>query len=72
MNSTGEQSHIEESQDSLTYARINSEILKGLHKVGFKTNDGDEDAGFLITAWNRRGGYYLGQRWGGFLISTYS
>lgn len=36
------------------------ELLDGLHKVGFKTNLGVDDSGFLILAMLRLGGYYLG------------
>jgi len=36
------------------------EILDGLQKRGFKTTLGDDDSGFLLMAWNKGGGYYLG------------
>jgi hypothetical protein len=36
------------------------ELLDGLRKRGFKTTLGDDDSGFLFTALNRGGGYYLG------------
>lgn len=38
-----------------------SELLHNLHKVGFRTTLGDDDSGFLIMAFARLGGYYLGK-----------
>jgi len=35
------------------------ETLEGLKKVGFQINYGEDDAGFLMMAWKRAGGYYL-------------
>jgi len=35
------------------------ELLDGLHKIGYKTNYGDEDSGFIFLALKRAGGYYL-------------
>ncbi|KAF8523192.1 hypothetical protein JB92DRAFT_2705437 [Gautieria morchelliformis] len=35
------------------------ETVEGLNRVGFKTNNGDDDSGFLMMAWQRGGGYYL-------------
>lgn len=40
--------------------RRSRELLDGLHKRGFKTTLGDDDAGFLLMAWSKGGGYYLG------------
>ncbi|KAG1812186.1 WD40-repeat-containing domain protein [Suillus subaureus] len=40
-------------------AQADKELLDGLRKRGFKTNLGDDDAGFLLTALNGGGGYYL-------------
>jgi len=37
------------------------ELLEGLKKRGFKTTLGEDDSGFLLMAWNKGGGYYLGQ-----------
>lgn len=28
--------------------------------MGFKLNWGEQDAGFILSAWNKAGGYYLG------------
>jgi hypothetical protein len=36
------------------------ELLEGLRKRGFKTTLGEDDSGFLLMAWNKGGGYYLG------------
>lgn len=34
--------------------------MEGLHKVGYKTNYGEDGSGFLFLALKRAGGYYLG------------
>ena len=39
-----------------------SDIIEGLHKIGFRTNKGYKDAGLLLTVWQKAGGYYLGTR----------
>jgi hypothetical protein len=44
------------------------ETVEGLNRVGFKTNNGDDDSGFLTMAWERGGGYYLGA----IISSTYA
>lgn len=36
------------------------DLLEGLHKVGYRTNFGDDDSGFIYLALKRGGGYYLG------------
>lgn len=36
------------------------EILDGLRKRGFKLGWGNEGSGFLLLAWTKGGGYYLG------------
>lgn len=36
------------------------ETLDGLKRVGFKLNWGEENAGFILSAWKNAGGYYLG------------
>jgi hypothetical protein len=36
------------------------EILDGLKRVGFKLSTGIDGTGFLLLAWTRAGGYYLG------------
>ena len=41
--------------------RLPRELLDGLKRVGFRTNMGYKDAGFLLLAWERAGGYYLGK-----------
>lgn len=35
------------------------DLLEGLHKVGYRTNFGDDDSGFIYLALKRGGGYYL-------------
>ena len=35
-------------------------LIEGLHKVGYKTNYGEDGSGFLFLALKRAGGYYLG------------
>ncbi|KAL0956661.1 hypothetical protein HGRIS_002793 [Hohenbuehelia grisea] len=40
-------------------ADADKDLLEGLKKVGFRTNLGYNDAGFLLLAWSRGGGYYL-------------
>ncbi|KIJ33013.1 hypothetical protein M422DRAFT_70464 [Sphaerobolus stellatus SS14] len=45
-----------------TTARIaekDKATLEGLNKVGFQTNLGEDDTGFLMMAWKKAGGYYL-------------
>lgn len=37
-----------------------SELLDGLHKIGFRTHFGPDNCGFLNMAMTRGGGYYLG------------
>ena len=36
------------------------ELLDGLRGSGFRLNFGDDGSGFLMKAWERGGGYYLG------------
>ncbi len=36
-------------------------ILEGLKARGFRTNLGYKDAGVLLLAWAKAGGYYLGE-----------
>ena len=38
----------------------NRDILDGLQRVGFRLNYGLDGSGFLLLAWQRGGGYYLG------------
>lgn len=38
---------------------LDKELLSGLEKVGYKLSWGDDDAGFIIGAYQRGGGYYL-------------
>ncbi|EIN13097.1 FAD/NAD(P)-binding domain-containing protein [Punctularia strigosozonata HHB-11173 SS5] len=40
-------------------ADADKKLLEDLNKVGFKTNLGPEDSGFLLMAYSRGGGYYL-------------
>lgn len=40
--------------------RLHREILEGLAKVGYKTNDGIDGAGHLSLLVARGGGYYFG------------
>ena len=44
-----------------TLTLLSRELLDGLKRVGFRTNMGYKDAGFLLLAWERAGGYYLGK-----------
>jgi hypothetical protein len=37
-----------------------SDLLDGLRRRGFKLTMGEDDSGFLQMAWQRGGGYYLG------------
>lgn len=41
-------------------AEADKEVLEGLKRVGFRTNTGIDGSGFLILAWEKLGGYYLG------------
>lgn len=43
------------------HSNSHSELLKGLHKTGYRTNFGDDDSGFVFLALARGGGYYLGK-----------
>ena len=49
----------------------NRELLDGLTKRGFKLAWGDEGSGFLMMAYSRGGGYYLGQIFHQILFSDY-
>ncbi|KZT40144.1 FAD/NAD(P)-binding domain-containing protein [Sistotremastrum suecicum HHB10207 ss-3] len=40
-------------------AQLDDQILQDLKKVGFRTNFGEDDSGFLFLALKRAGGYYL-------------
>lgn len=40
---------------------LDKELLKGLEDVGFQLTDGIDGSGFPQLAWNKAGGYYLGQ-----------
>jgi len=40
-------------------AEVDKEILDGLHQCGFRTNQGFEDTGLLLTVWAKAGGYYM-------------
>ncbi|KAL1746643.1 hypothetical protein HDZ31DRAFT_81031 [Schizophyllum fasciatum] len=44
---------------AIEIADADRELLEGLNRVGFRTNMGYKDAGFLLLAWERAGGYYL-------------
>ncbi|KAL1678256.1 hypothetical protein EV122DRAFT_212285 [Schizophyllum commune] len=44
---------------AIQIADADKELLDGLKRVGFRTNMGYKDAGFLLLAWERAGGYYL-------------
>ena len=44
-------------------------LIEGLHKVGYKTNYGEDGSGFLFLALKRAGGYYLGMPYSEFLFS---
>ena len=46
---------------SQNWMNHDSELLEGLHKAGFKTNMGLYGDGPLQLAWDRGGGYYLGE-----------
>lgn len=41
-------------------AELDKDLLESLHKVGFRTNLGYDDTGFMVLAKTRAGGYYLG------------
>lgn len=36
------------------------DILDGLKKVGFRTNNGYKQCGLLLSVWENAGGYYMG------------
>ncbi|CAA7270299.1 unnamed protein product [Cyclocybe aegerita] len=40
-------------------ANLDKDLLKSLHKVGFRTNLGIHDSGFSLLAWTKGGGYYF-------------
>lgn len=44
---------------AIEIAEKDKELLDGLKRVGFRTNMGYKEAGFLLAAWERAGGYYL-------------
>jgi thioredoxin reductase len=39
--------------------QVDNELLKGLHRVGFKVDQGPDDAGLLVKYFQRGGGYYI-------------
>ncbi len=41
-------------------AELDKDLLESLHKVGFRTNFGYDNTGFMILAKTKAGGYYLG------------
>ncbi|KAJ3506969.1 hypothetical protein NLJ89_g6569 [Agrocybe chaxingu] len=40
-------------------AEADKETLDGLHKRGFRTNDGYKDCGLILMVWAKAGGYYM-------------
>ncbi|TFY76570.1 hypothetical protein EWM64_g7442, partial [Hericium alpestre] len=51
--------HIVQQRVVKDIAELDKETLDGLHRVGFRTNDGIDGSGFGILAWSKAGGYYL-------------
>jgi len=41
-------------------AELDKDLLESLHQVGFRTNFGYDNTGFMILAKTKAGGYYLG------------
>jgi hypothetical protein len=46
--------------DTLLSDLFHSDLLDALKKRGFRLGWGFKDCGFLMSAWARAGGYYLG------------
>ncbi|KAI0314545.1 hypothetical protein OF83DRAFT_1165187 [Amylostereum chailletii] len=42
-------------------ATTDKETLDGLRRIGFRLNYGIDGSGFLLLAWGKAGGYYLGE-----------
>ncbi|KRR17643.1 flavin-containing monooxygenase [Bradyrhizobium retamae] len=38
---------------------LDKELIRGLHAVGFRTDDGPSGGGYLLSVYERRGGYYI-------------
>jgi hypothetical protein len=41
-------------------AELDKDLLESLHQVGFRTNFGYDNTGFMVLAKTKAGGYYLG------------
>ncbi|KAF8960044.1 hypothetical protein BDZ97DRAFT_1835231 [Flammula alnicola] len=46
-------------RSSKLIAEADKELLDGLHKRGFRTNEGYKGCGLLLSVWEKAGGYYM-------------